>query len=415
MLSALVLTALTSCEPDALKEADVFTPESDVESILNDPAINPEGAQLYHLNDFLDTYMTEQGNFWSDTSQYRTRATNGNGLYLYSVDTLPTNGKGIYIMGRVTTDDYSGNFYKSFVIQEIVDDDQQNLRVTIDMGSSHGLYHTGQMILIRVNGLAVGRYANQPQLCVPSYNNNIFAMNASQKVGWAPGRIPAAKFRNAARPIGAPDPSKLMYDTVSLAKLFGNKNVTGEFPFKPKATPEGMDQVRKADGRLIVIKDVFFTGQANDNGALVDCVYGHPDTASLANVFAPSTANIGYPQSRVLKQSTSQEEPSICCSSSEYCKFAYFYLPGAKAASGKAAIQDCPKWKGTVAGILGWYQDNAASLTNEKITGNEWSITPRGIPGIGIPDIKMSYKNPITQKVTEWVPEEFDPKAYVAQ
>ena len=60
-------------------------------------------------------------------------------------------------------------------------------------------------------------------------------------------------------------------------------------------------------------------------------------------------------------------------------------------------------------GILGWYQDKASNLSS--LNGSEWSVTPRGIPGIGIADIHMVH-----QKSEEvWVPKEFDPKAYFKQ
>jgi len=398
VLCTFVLVAMTSCEPRALTEKDVFIADSTLTDILN--AENPEGYTVYTLNDFLDTYMTEQGNFWSDTSQYRSRSTNGNGIYLYAVDTIPSDGQGIYIRGRVSTDDFAGNFYKSLVIQQIVDGKQQNLRVSVDLGSSGGLYQIGQEILIRCNGLAVGRYANQPQLCVPAYNNNIYAMNASQKVGWAPGRIPGPKFRKAVRLIGTPDPSKLKYDTLSLKALFD------ELPNIPTVDSIGMDKVRKADGRLVVITKVHFSGYCNNDGDYTKCIYAHPDSSTIVNVFASTTNNIGFPQNRILQNSS--ENRSICCSASEYCKFANFFLPGAQPDTIKA-VTYCKNWEGSITGILGWYCDNATHTSKglQKLSGYEWSVTPRGIPGFGLPDIYM--KN---NKGEEWVPQEFDPAYY---
>ena len=192
------------------------------------------------------------------------------------MDTIPSFGKGIYIRGRVTTDDYAGNFYKAMVIQQVVDGEQQNLRISLDLGSSGGMYQIGQEILIRCNGLAVGRYANQPQLCVPSYNNNIFAMNASQKVGWAPGRIPGSFFRNVTKMIGLPDQSKLKYDTLTLDDLYT------QIPRIPTIDSAGMAKTRYADGRLVVIKNVHFTGEYNDNGTLQKCDTQHPDSSTNA-------------------------------------------------------------------------------------------------------------------------------------
>ena len=381
-----------ACEPKGLKQEDVFIQEGALEEML--AAENPEGYKIYALNEFLDTFMTEQGNFASDTCPYRERSYDAaHDLYLYSVDTLPTNGKGIYIRGRVTTDDYAGNFYKSLVIQQIVDGQQQNLRISVDLGSGGGMYQMGQEIIIRCNGLAVGRYANQPQLCVPSYNNNIYAMNASQKVGWCPGRIPNPVFRRATRMIGTPDTTKLQYDELTLAELFA------ELPLKPTTDAAGMDKVRKADGRLVRIKNVHFTGEFDDNGTLAKCDTLHPDSSSNANVFAPTTNNIGYPQSRVIAHGSQK----MMCSCSEYAKFAYYYIPGAD----RHGVADCPQYSGTVTGILGWYLDKASDMATNKLDGYEWSVTPRGIPGIGVADIQM-----VNDHDDPWIPKEFDPKDY---
>lgn len=400
---------LASCEPRGLNKEDVFITASDStieQIIMAECAQYNQGDSsytLYTLNDFMHTFMdTEKGDFGDQENPYRSRSTNGNGIYLYAVDTLPSDGEGIYIRGRVTTDDYAGNFYKTIIIQQIVDGKQQNLRISVDLGSASGMFPMGQEILIRCNGLAVGRYGNQPQLCVPAYNNNIFAMNYTQKVGWAPGRIPAAKVRNCFRRIGRPDPSALKYDTLTLQQLFN------EVPEIPQQTVEDMWKVREADGRLVVLKDVYFTGQANNDGNLVDCEYAHPDSSTIANVFASTTKNIGFPQGRILKSLDRQK--SLCCSNSEYCKFANFLLPGAQQDADNA-ISGCPNYKGTITGILSWYCDNATgtkSGTMSKLWQYNWSVTPRGIPGIGVNDINMEW----TKHHIIWEPEEFDPKKY---
>ena len=237
LLAMPVIALMSSCEPRELTEEDVFVQESSLDQILQDEN-QGNGYKIYDLNEFLDTFMTEEGTYHNDTTPYRDRSYDAtHGIYLYSVDTLRAGGAGIYIRGRIATDDYAGNFYKSMVIQQIVNGEQQNLRISVDLGSSAGMYQLGQEIIIRCNGLAVGRYANQPQLCIPSYNNNIYAMNASEKVGWCPGRIQGSVFRRATRMIGKPDPSKLQYDVLSLSQLFT------EIPRKPTADATGMDKV----------------------------------------------------------------------------------------------------------------------------------------------------------------------------
>ena len=415
-----LIALMTSCEPYAIPENTIFFPsdtttegEANLHKWLDEN--NPEGWKIFTLDDFVDTFMTEEGNFLSDTCPYRTRSTNGNGIYLFSVDTLPTNGRGIYIRGRVTTDDYAGNFYKAMVIQQIVNGEQQNLRISVDIGSSGGLFQLGQEIIIRCNGFAVGRYANQPQLCVPAYNDNAYANKANEKVGWAPGRIQGSKFRLATKLIGTPDPSLLQYDEITLDELFDPE--TGLVPRKPAMTKEDMKKVRHFDGRLVRLQKVHFSGEYyTQDGELVNCVYQHPDSSEYANVFAPTTQNVGYPQSRVLFNKSNNKDKAICCSCSEYAKFAYFFIPGAQEDSVKA-VTNCKRWEGTVAGIVGWYADNAAYIPPKatELKGSEWSITPRGIPGIGIPDIqlKSNFPMPGIPIGTEWVPQEFDPVFYL--
>ena len=377
--------SLVSCEPKALTAEDVLV--SSEEQLTQELAKeNPNGYTIYNINDLLDTFCTtEEGNFMSDSSLYRTRAYY-DGLYLFSIDTLPTNGPGIYIRGRVVTDDYGGNFYKTLVIQQTkdwttgADIDQQNLRISVDMGSAGGMFQQGQEIIIRCNGLAIGRYANQPQLCIPSNNNNIYASSATQKVGWAPGRIPSARFRKATRLIGAPDKSKLVYETLSLEDLDNNylskyKDVVG---------------AREIDGRLVKITDVHFTGEYDNYGAIAACThYSGGDTATVGNpeldanacTFGPTTKNIGYPQSRYVKDAS--ETHKVLVSTSEYAKYAYYYLPAAK-------------YVGSITGVLSYYMDNG----NNDPDGGEWSISPNDMGDI-LPECQKEDADP------RWIPTEW--------
>ena len=421
VLCTSVLT-LASCEPKALKEEDVFTTTDSTELAEILKKENPQGYRIYTLNEFQKEFMSEEGDF--PDSLYRTRTTDGkNGIFLFAIDTIKTDTIGIYIRGRVSTEDFAGNFYKSMVIQQAiswsldgstVDLKQQNLRVSVDMGSLGGLFRIGQEILIRCNGFAIGRYANQPQLCVPTYNNNIYASSANQKVGWAPGRIPAPRFRNAVKLIGMPDPSKLVYDECSLGDLRTKRGL--DFA-KVTATKADMEKVRLLDGRLVRVTKVHFTGEYfEQDGSTKDCKYAHPDSVKEANVFAPTTLNVGYPQSRVIANKAGTH--LMCVSNSEYCKFSHYFLPGAKADSTQA-VTECQYWSGSITGILGWYFDNASYWNKlPDNNGKEWSITPRGIPGIGVEDVVMNVygdikgADPSTVKDSIWVPEEFDPKVY---
>ena len=309
LFAAAVGTLFSACQSEPIAEESLYATEAQVLEITKD-------GKLFTLNQFVDSFMTEEGNYHSDTTNYRLVAyyTEAD-AWLFSIDTLPTDGPGIYIRGRITTDDYGGNFYKSLVIQQIVDGKQQALRLSVDAGSISGMYPRGQEILIRCNGLAIGKYANQVQLCVPSHNNNVWAQNAERKVGWAPGRIPFARFKAATTRIGQPDATKLVYETRTISDILVMR------------TKNDVKKARYEDGKLVRISNIFYTGQCQNDSYQTDyCTWGSPTKEKTANVFAPTTKNVGHPQSRYINDGSSD---TISVSMSEYAKEAHFFLPGA--------------------------------------------------------------------------------------
>lgn len=339
----IALVALfAACTPPAVEEDKLFLTEDEAQKLIS------QGTFL-HLQDFKDAFMTERGNYFSDTTFYRSRAYVIKGTdttFLFSIDTIAKREKPIYIRGRVTTDDQGGNFYKALCIQEIVEGKQQALRISIDAGSASGLYPLGQEILIRVDGLAIGRYSNQPQLCLPSYNNNAYAYNATEKIGWAPGRIPAAIFKEHTQCIGLPDVEALVYEEMSV-----------------KTFNEILDikKAREKDGCLVRLTNMHYTGEYESGSK---CVVDNPETNSNANVFAPTTNNLNYPQSRIIADSTDQMTTSV--SVSEYAKFAHFYLPGAD----QNGVANCKNYVGDVEGILGFYMDKP-----NTVKADMWAIS----------------------------------------
>jgi hypothetical protein len=347
ILASALVALCVACAPTPIDEASLFLTEETANQLI-------EQGTLLTLQELKDSFMTEKGNYLSDTTLYRTRATKDGKNYLFSIDTIPTFDTPIYIRGRVTTDDYAGNFYKTLCIQQIVNGEQQALRLSVDAGSIGGLYQIGQEILIRVDGLAIGRYANQPQLCLPTYNNNIYANNAEQKVGWAAGRIPIAIFRARTQCIGKPDVSKLVYDEYEIQEFISVLNI---------------QETRKWDAKLVRIKNVHYTGKYfESNGSQSKCSTGDPETDGNANVFAPTTSNIGYPQSRIVEDLKGNK---VSISASEYAKFAHFYLPGAN----KNGIDSCKNYVGDIVGILGYYNDNA----KYDPAADDWAISIRSL------------------------------------
>ena len=381
-LTAIVAFAITACTPNAPSEESCYLNDQQVAEWTKD-------GQVYHLNDFVDKFMTEKGDF----EHYRTRSEykhSGMTLYLFSIDTIPTDGPGIYIRGRIATDDYGGNFYKALVLQQIVEGEQQALRLSVDMGSASGLFQKGQEVIIRCNGLAVGRYANQPQLCVPSYNNNVYASHANEKIGWAPGRIPAPRWREACKLIGKPDASQLVYKEMDLPTL------EAEYLAKFKMDTEAdVKRIRYSDGLLVRIKGVYFNGKFDNQGTLTDCEPYDPETGkgdpevdgSNAYVFAPSTGNVGYPQSRYVTDGSmgSLGSRKVLIAASEYAKYAHFYLPP-------------KKYVGYVQGVLSYYMDNGRYEPDAA----KWSITPNSMVEDILPDCQNAE-----DEANRWVPQEW--------
>ena len=347
---ALVALCVVACTPPDVDQTKLFLTEDQAQALID------QGEELT-IEDLKARYMSEEGNYCLP-ELYRERSKAGS-YYLFSIDTIPASEKPVYIRGRVTTDDYAGNFYKTLCIQQVFvngsDTTQQALRLSVDAGSVGGLYQLGQEILIRVDGLAIGRYANQPQLCLPSYNNNIHANKAEEKVGWASGRIPIAIFKARTQSIGMPDKSKLYYETL---KITDYNNILD------------LEDARSWDAKLVRIKNVHFTGQYYNNGTPAKCTTGDPETDQNANVFAPTTNNLNFPQARVFYDENNNHS---AVSTSEYAKYAHFYLPA-------------ENYWGDVVGILGFYYDNGLKFSQYPPAKDDWAISIRSVDDLRLYD-----------------------------
>ena len=347
---ALVALCVVACTPPDVDQTKLFLTEDQAQALID------QGEELT-IEELKARYMTEDGNYCLP-ELYRERSKAGS-YYLFSIDTIPASEKPVYIRGRVTTDDYAGNFYKTLCIQQVFvngsDTTQQALRLSVDAGSVGGLYQLGQEILIRVDGLAIGRYANQPQLCLPSYNNNTHANKAEEKVGWAAGRIPAAIFKARTHCIGMPDKSKLHYDTLKITDYNDKLDLV---------------DARSWDAKLVCIKNVHFTGQYYNNGTPAKCTTGDPETDQNANVFAPTTNNLNFPQARVFYDENNNHS---AVSTSEYAKYAHFYLPA-------------ENYWGDVVGILGFYYDNGLKYSQYPPAKDDWSISIRSVDDLRLYD-----------------------------
>ena len=130
---------------------------------------------------------------------------------------------------------------------------------------------------------------------------------------------------------------------------------------------------------------------------------GNPQRDKYACCFGPTTEGVGFPQGRYFA-TAADPGPSvgndgidtrriITVSTSEYAKYAYYYLPESD-------------YVGTVTGILSMYCDNGGYACSPS----DWAITPRNVmvPSNNclIDDICL-YKNGVETIDNKWLPVEW--------
>ncbi len=145
MLSSLVLlaTMLCSCEEfqpvftGKYKDAEVYTPFDPSEVT----------GTVITVKELCTRFMAEAAKIDSKTG-----ASNTSNLKTWSWDV----SEDLWVCGRITTSDRSGNFYKSFYIQD--DDEGPGVEVKIGLTSLYNDYLEGQMVYISLDELSVGEY-----------------------------------------------------------------------------------------------------------------------------------------------------------------------------------------------------------------------------------------------------------------
>ncbi|MDD2799107.1 MAG: DUF5689 domain-containing protein [Bacteroidales bacterium] len=232
---------------------------------------------------------------------------------LFSSDLIDTT-KDVVINGIITSSDVEGNVYKYIVIQE-EGVGGQAMKISIDAGSISGIYPLGQRVSLRCNGLAIGKYAEGPQMGIKYFN---LAKNRPE-----PGRMPKPLADKLISAYGLPDLAAVKADTMTIAQI--------------KAA--GISVANK----LVCIKNAFFTGKGAYSGT--------PAVITDAElIMAPSTNGVGYPQSREIQDGTG----SVFVSTSEYSKFANKPIPESSN-------------RGNITAIIGWYNDKDAVPSSSKI------------------------------------------------
>lgn len=285
---------------------------------------------------------------------YEGASKSGKNLGLFSVQDITDN---IIIVGRIASTDVPGNVYKSLYIQDCENPDY-GMKISVDAGSLGGQYPIGQKIAIKLQGLAIGKYARMPQIGVPYYNNAKDGMDNAGKIGWEVGRIPPQVFKEHVQLIGIPDKSKIVVKTMTIAQI--------------KATADDYKEIAKLTSRLVRINGIHFVPYTWSTQGALTTLSGSFDCANDgdANVFAPTTNGIGYPQSRCFSTDADSitATNSLALGTSEYAKFACSPLPG-------------DEYWGSITGFISYYWDNGRySAVNDKV----WSIVINGLESLSL-------------------------------
>ena len=366
-LTALCLVFL-SCECGKIDEPALdYRTEDDI--------LCDENYNVLSFAEILEHFTTEAGVY----QPVRTRSNGEYGQNLFSIDTIAydMNGDGVYndadavyFLGRVISDDFTGNVYKNLFLQD-VKDPTRGVTVVVDGSGLGGYYPVGQLLLMRLNGLAIGKYANQFEIGCASYysRTNETAMNATGKVGWCIGRIPFNRFQRWTERIGVADPRKIVVTDMTISELRDAEK----------------NDLQAVCGRLVRIKNVHFSSEYYDtNGNPKPCNDNDPRVDQNSAVFAPTTDFINFTQTRVIRDN---DDNHIGVSVSEFAKFAYYRLPP-------------EEYVGDLIGVVSYYYDNPKyKPDNSKLT-----LTIRGI---GIDESINDLVNFRNAEGKLWEPEEW--------
>lgn len=170
------------------------------------------------------TILEVKEKFWKDVTPY--------------CDQIGTkeNGEHYIIRGRVISNDYAGNIFKSLYVQ----DETAAMPLSINSYNLYLGYRVGQEVVIDLTGLYIGRYYGLEELGYPQWSDRD---NSYQPVFMQPGFLEGHIERN-----GLPQPEKI--DTLLIPSIAAlNSNAT---------TPE---YLQKMQGQLVRINNVKFIPQ----------------------------------------------------------------------------------------------------------------------------------------------------------
>lgn len=207
------------------------------ESEGNTPGGNDEPVDISEANTTIAQLKAE---YWKDDMNY------------CSTVGQTADGKDVVIAARVISSDKSGSVFKALYVQ----DDTDAIAFSIDASKLYNTYPVGQMLLINLTGMSIGKYAGMVQLGDPGEYNGTPQVD----------RMSLSTFRAHTKIAGKPDAAAVKTTDATIAEIaaIGKTDAAG---------------IQKWQARLVKFTGVHFenggsqtfvVGSAITNQALLD-------------------------------------------------------------------------------------------------------------------------------------------------
>lgn len=201
---------------------------------------NPGGNEPGDISEANTTIAQLKAEYWKDDMNY------------CSTVGQTVDGKDVVIAARVISSDQAGNVFKTLYVQ----DDTDAIAFSIDASRLYSTYPMGQMLVVNLTGMSIGKYAGMMQIGEPGEYNGTPQVD----------RMSLTTFRSHVRTAGRPDVSAVKTTDATVAEIaaIGRTDAAG---------------IQKWQGRLVKFTGVHFEnggsqtfvmGSANTNQTLLD-------------------------------------------------------------------------------------------------------------------------------------------------
>ncbi len=207
---------------------------------FDEPTGNTPGDDEGDISEANTTIAQLKEAFWQDDTNYCTTIGQRE------------DGSDYIIAARVISSDESGNIFKALYVA----DDTDAIGFSIDASKLYSTYPQGQMLLINLTGLSIGKYAGLMQIGQPGEYNGTPQVD----------RMSLAAFRANVKTVGRADASAVKATDASVATIAGISKTDGAGLRMWQSRLVKFSGVHFENGG----KQAFVVGGANTNQALLD-------------------------------------------------------------------------------------------------------------------------------------------------